>query len=179
MGNMQTAMLAAIPDAANRIPLSRQIVSAEQVAGLDSVVLERLDAAHAAEAISLIGRIELATDAAWIRRARQALRVLNLHRNWISAERAKRKKLEAKRHQSEARREAAQIKEQNRQATAELQARQHAERLARIKAANELTAESVEVFKEVAREVLGMEMYAHLWELVGQRSSAFKAKGTR
>ncbi len=169
MGDMQTALLTAIPEAAERIPLSRQIVSAEQLAALGDPELARLDAAHAAEVVSLVGRIEAATDPAWIRRARQALRVLHLHHRWIATERVTRKKQEAKRQQSEARRQAALTKDRNRQATAELQARQHTERLARIKAANELTAQSVEVFKEVAREVLGMEMYEHLWELTRQR----------
>ncbi len=169
MGDMQTALLAAMPEAAERIPLSRQIVSAEQLAAVGDPELARLDAAHSAEIVSLVGRIEAATDPAWIRRARQALRVLHLHRRWIATERVTRKKQDAKRQQSEARREAAQIKERNRQATAELQARQHAERLERIRAANELTSQAVGVFKEVACEVLGREMYEHLWELTRQR----------
>lgn len=170
MSDMQTAMLAAIPEVADRIPLSRQIDGAEQLANFDAAELARLDAAHSAEIVSLVGRIEAATDKNWIRRANQALRVLRLHQRWIAAELSAKRKRDRVQQQRATRLESAQIKEQNRQATAELQQRQHAERLARIRSANDETAQAIRVFKEVAREVLGMEMYEHLWELARQRT---------
>lgn len=162
---MSQALAAAIPGLQDRVPLARQIVSAEQVADLASDELERLRVAHEAECVSLAGRLEAAPEARWARGARQALRVLHLHKSWISRELQRRKRAESMAEQKQNASIAAQSRVTAQRELSERQRQAEAARLARIKAANDESAQHVSVFKEVAREVLGAEMYEHLWEL--------------
>lgn len=127
-------------------PIARRIESAEQLANMTDELLQSLKAEHEAEIIALAGRIAVGEqhpsrrDPEWIHRARRALQSLRLHSTWIGRE-------IAKRHTEAARRA----------------------RLARIEASNSADARQTAVFKKVAHEVLGDEMYAHLWQLTLQR----------
>jgi len=166
---MQDAMTAAMPELKDRVPLARQIESAEQVASMAMADLERLFVAHEAECVSLAGRIDAATDDRWIRKARQALRVLHLHRGWVARELARRKRADAAETQRQAQRAAAEAKRAGQRSAADLRAAADEARMKRILASNDVNAQHIAVFKEVAREVLGAEMYAHLWELTRLR----------
>lgn len=125
-------------------PLARRIVSAEQLTPLSDDALRALRAEHDAEILSLQGRIEVVEreqrDPLWLTRARQALRTLRMHRVWIGQEQAARATAAAR-----------------------------AARLARIQASTAEDARHTAVFKAVAHEVLGDEMYQHLWQLTQQR----------
>lgn len=166
---MQDAMTAAMPDLKDRVPLARQIESAEQVAAMDKADLERLFVAHEAECVSLAGRIEAAPDARWARPARQALRVLHLHKGWLARELARRKKVDAAIAQRQTQIAAAEAKRAGQRSAADMRAAADEARMKRILASNDVNAQHIAIFKEVAREVLGAEMYAHLWELTRQR----------
>ena len=108
----------------------------------------------------------------WIRRARQSLRYLQLHKRWLVCELAKRRKAQSwadqKQHVSivAQARKAVQLEMTERHKMAE------AAKAARIKASNDENARHIAVFKEVVREVLGAEMYEHLWELTRLRLPA-------
>ena len=177
---MSQALAAAIPGLQERMPLARQIETAEQVAGMPTDELERLHTAHEAECVRLAGQLEADPEARWARRARQALRVLHLHRGWISRELLRRKKAKAKAEHMQVLRTAAEARKvAQREATERQHAadearmrRQHAAdeaRMRRIQASNDVNAQHIAIFKEVAREVLGAEMYEHLWELTRLR----------
>lgn len=154
----------------DRTPLSRQVNSAEQVASLDTETLERMHVAHEAEILSLTGRLEAYDpDPQWIKRARRALRCLHLHKAWISRELLKRKKASARAEQRHAAQAAADARMAAHLAHIERLEALQASRLQRIQAANDENAKQMAVFKEVAREVLGAEMYAHIWELARLR----------
>jgi hypothetical protein len=168
---MSQALAAAIPVAHDDVSLARQIVSAEQIAAMPTDELERLHVAHEAECVSLTGRLETYSNDAprWARSAKQALRVLHLHRGWIARELARRKKAAAK---AEHRQELQSVAEARKAAQREMAERQREaaeERMKRIQASNDVNLHHIAIFKEVAREVLGAEMYAHLWELTRQR----------
>lgn len=152
-----------------RIPLSRQIATIEQVADLPTDELERLNAEHEAECVMLAGQIEANLEANWVHRARQALRVLRLHRGWISRELKRRKRLEAKAEQKHISHAAREAKKNARREHMERQRAAEEAKMQRIKASNDKNAQQIVIFKEVAREVLGAEMYGHLWELTRQR----------
>lgn len=162
---MSQALAAAIPGLQDRLPLARQIVSAEQVAELASDELERLHVAHESECVRLTGRLEAAPDARWARGARQALRVLHLHKAWISRELLRRKKAETRAEQKVVVQTAAEARKAAQREMTDRQRAADAARLERIQASNDENAKHIATFKEVAREVLGAEMYQHLWEL--------------
>lgn len=84
----------------------------------------------------------------------QIQRILKMHKGWISKEIADRlaKKKEASRLAHNA------IMKDAKRAKAE-----------RIKLSNEETLRHVSAFKAVALEVMGREMYEHIWELTHQR----------
>ena len=146
--------------------LSRRITSADELAIMDDEQLRSLLAQHETEILSLAGRIEIGSDnERWLVAARQALRVLKQHKVWFELE-IKGRKVSRQRLESRMAREAKAVaREAHRQAQAELQKA----RLARIAAANDANVKNIAVFKEVALEVLGAEMYAHLWELANRR----------
>ena len=166
---MREAILSVIPEAADRVPLASRISTLEDVIALDTAALRLLKAEHNAEIVSLEGRIEVSTKDRWAQSARRALQVLRMHNNWIADELRRRDKAEALRQQKDARRDAAELRAENLRRQQENIRESHQARLERIKASNDATAQAVAVFKEVAREVLGMEMYEHLWELTRQR----------
>ncbi len=162
---MSEALAAAIPGLQDRVPLARQIASVEQVAAMPTDELERQFSAHEAECVMLTGRLEADPDARWARRARQALRVLHLHRGWITRELARRKKAAAAAANKDAVRTAAEARKAAQREMTERQQAADAARMERIRASNDVNAQHIATFKEVAREVLGAEMYQHLWEL--------------
>ncbi len=158
------------PDSDEREKLSSLIDGPEQLAAMSDLVLAQLQADHEREIVIITGALESrADDTSWARRARQALRILRLHKSWICNERSARKKkanqsamgpgLEAL---AAAKVEAAKVRQET-----QLQAIEA--RKARIDAANNEDRKQIAVFKAVAREVLGLEMYEHLWELTRQR----------
>ncbi len=166
---MQEAMTEAMPDLQERAPLARQIVSVEQVAAMPTDELERQFAAHEAECVMMTGRLEADPGARWARGAKQALRVLHLHRGWITRELARRKKAASAAANKDAARTAAEARKAAQREMTERQQAADAARLERIRALNGVNAQHIATFKEVAREVLGAEMYAHLWELTRLR----------
>lgn len=167
--SLRAALVAAIPQAEQRLPLAARIESVDHVAAMSTVELERMNVAHEAECVSLTGRLEAATDELWIRKARQALRVLHLHRGWIARELAKRKREASQEAHKRVVAMAAESRAAAQQRTADLQQAAAMARAQRIQAAAAETERHVAVFKEVAREVLGEEMYAHLWEMTRRR----------
>lgn len=151
------------------LPLSRRIETIEQVADLPTDELDRLNAEHEAECVMLAGQIDANPEAHWVRRARQALRVLKLHQEWISRELRLRKKAAARAAHMKTFRTASEARKNARREHMEIQRAAEEARMQRIKASNDKNAQQIAIFKEVAREVLGAEMYAHLWELTQQR----------
>lgn len=166
---MREALLTVIPDAADRMHLADKISTLDDVTAMDTASLRRMQAAHDAEIVSLQGRIETSTVDRWARSARRALQVLHMHRHWIAGELRKRERAEALKHQREAAQSAAAARADNLRRFQDGVRESHQARLERIKASQDETARQIAVFKEVAREVLGMEMYSHLWELTEQR----------
>jgi hypothetical protein len=153
-----------------RVPLAWTIRTLEDVTAMSLPELIAAEARHQADILALTGKIEsVIPQADWTRRARQALRVLKLHRTWITQELAAKRRAEARR----AAEEAVEGKRQERAAARAKAAQEaqvaHQAKLDRIKASNDEAAQQVAVFKEVAREVLGAEMYEHLWELARVR----------
>ncbi len=146
--------------------LARTITSQLEVAALDDAALVEAIAGHEAEILSLGGRIQAASDQSRTEPARRAMRVLKLHLDWLKREqRARQRRVDL-------------VARQAGREAAERQQRQAIEaKTKRIAMANSENTRGVELFKEVAREVLGMEMYEHLWELVRQRQAASEAKG--
>lgn len=141
-----------MPEAATATtPLARRITSVEQLTPLATAALQTLHAEHDTEILKIqdslarahkAGRTDTAT-IVWQHSARRALKVLKLHRTWIGRELA------------------------TRAATGASTAK-----LARLQLATSTEARAITVFKEVAHEVLGDEMYSHLWLLTQQRLEA-------
>ena len=149
--------------------LADKISTLDDVTAMDTADLRRMQAAHDAEILSLTGRIEVSTKERWAKSAKRALEILRMHRNWIAGELRKRERAESLKHQREAMQSAAAARADNLRRFQDGVRESHQARLERIKASQDETARQIEVFKEVAREVLGMEMYEHLWELTRQR----------
>lgn len=161
--------------------LARRIASADDLVPMTDEELRLLEAEHAAEIVSLSGRLEVAglpvavspgPDGVWAGRARRALRTLRLHRQWIVQEQTARK--EAAKAANKARAlELQQQSQRERIAQREAEALEHERnrqaKLERIREANGENARQVAVFKAVALEVLGAELYDHLWELAQRR----------
>lgn len=166
---MQDALMAAMPELQEKQLLARQIDSVEQVVAMSTDDLERLKVEHENEIVTLLGRISLRPDTRWAVSARQALRVLNLHNSWIGRELTRRRRIEARNDQKKQAEEMRSAKLLAQQEHTQRQREAEAARLARIKASNDETAQHIAVFKEVAREALGAEMYAYLWELTKKR----------
>lgn len=147
-----------------RAQLSRAIVSVEQVAAMSIPELESSLADHESEITCLVGAIE-GQRVNNLVSARQAERILRLHKSWVERE------LKARRH---AREVASAKADKQARAQAHKQAldKAKAERAARIAASNDENMRQIAVFKEVAMEVLGAEKYLELWKLAQKRMSA-------
>lgn len=137
------------PDRPN---LARSIVSALQVVAMTDDELATSLAEHEAEILSLAGRIEASRSPENCGPARRALEKLNLHRRWIEREQQARER------------------RLGRELAERMQAEAQVNKLARMRLANTTSAREMEVFKAVAREVLGAEMYDYLWQAVTQRA---------
>ncbi len=167
---MRIALQAAMPDHDAREKLARRISAPEQVTAMDDAELARLEAEHEQEIVYLVGAIEAhSEDSSWARRARQALRVLRLHKHWINRERGDRKKKAHAKDMGKSLQAIAAAKVEVAKTMQETQRAAAEARMARIAAANDEDRRQVAMFKTVAREVLGLEMYEHLWELARQR----------
>lgn len=153
-------------------PRLQRIESRAEVQAMSTEALHLLEGDFEREITIVLGGLEADPHSDWARRARQAMRFLRLNKAWISDELSARKKAakaEAARLQAEALKEAAAAK---RAAAAEATKRQKDGSKARLDRMAASTAENerhIAVFKEVAREVLGDEMYLHIWELTRRR----------
>lgn len=174
---MREALQAAMPEHVERVPLARRITSLEQVKAMTDADLELLDAQHDQEITTLTGAIEARGDGEWARRARQAMRLLQVHKHWIRTERKERKKnakSAGNQEMGQALKALASAKVETANKMAEIQRAAAEARMARIAAANDQDRQDMLTFKAVAREVLGAEMYEHLWELTRQRIAQAK-----
>lgn len=169
MSSLRLALAEAITEAGDRIQLADKFRALEEVTAMDTPALRSAKAMHDAEIVMLKGRIEISAHARWAQSARRALQILRTHRNWIADELRRRDKAEALKNQREARIAAAASRAENIRRQQENYREIHQARIERIHAANNETAKATALFKEVAREVLGMEMYEHLWELTRMR----------
>ena len=150
-------MIAAAPT----IPLTKLIESAEALEALPIEELERLVSLHEAECVKLKGLIDYYTPER-SRPSRQALRVLILHMQWLLREVGRRNK-------------AAKADQQKLAEQSLVEARKA--KLNLIMLAKDEDRRSIEVFKEVALEVLGSEMYLHLWKLAETRMAGGRIGG--
>lgn len=169
---MRSALAAVMPDHAAREKLARRLSDPSELSAFTADELAQFEAEHEREIVYLVGAIETRNDDAnWTRRARQALRILRLHKRWISAERAARKKKATAKEYGKGLQALAAAKVEVVKTVQATQKAAAEARMARIAAANDADRKTVAAFKAVAREVLGMEMYDRLWELTRQRLS--------
>jgi hypothetical protein len=161
-------------EAITRPPRPPRIESRAELKAMSTDALHLLEGDFEREITIVLGGLEADPHSDWARRARQAMRFLRLNKAWISEELAARKKaskaeaaqkqVEALKAMADARRANAQREIETNRATKKQQAR--IDRMAASTAENE---RHIAVFKEVAREVLGDEMYMHIWELTRRR----------
>lgn len=150
--------------AARAEPLVYRIRSASQVKEMDDEELATMEGLHGAEIASLIGSMELHGDNSnWMRRARQALRVLRLHLDWIRMERGRRQRQEKRERVGAEVVAIARAKVEVQQEMTNRKREVETARMARIQAANDETARQVSVFKVLVRERLGEDEYRALW----------------
>lgn len=147
--------------APSRQLLARTITDQAQVQAMPDDALPAAIAAHEAEIVALEGRINAASDPTTTQPAQRALTILKLHLRWLERERNVRD-----------RKGSLTERQQRRQAADRQQQMAIGAKRERIAIANNANTRSIEVFKEVAREVLGAEMYGYLWELARQRAEA-------
>lgn len=149
------------------VPLSRQIGDIAQVEAMDDDELERMQAEHESEIIKLTNRIEFGERAG--AGCQAALRVLRLHKHWITREIKRRDEADrAVRAQENAVREdaARAARKAAQEAFAQQRVLAHAARLERVREANDETRRQMIVFKRRVREAIGDEAYLRLWEAV-------------
>ena len=169
---LREAQQYALPDISEREKLTQRIVDLADVKAMADDELALLEAEHEREIVSLVGAIDSKDDDTdWNRRARQALRILRLHQRWITREREERKKKATAKEIGDGLRSLSAAKMDVSKAIRESQLLAADARRARIAAANDENNRNVSVFKAVALEVLGTEMYEHLWELTRERLS--------
>ena len=147
------------------LSISRQINSFQQIEGMQTGELIRQQAAHEAECVVLAGKIDIDPRGQWARGAKQALRTMRMHRDWINRELMRREKESAINRQQQ--------QEQDR-AAAKLAAAEHhravnESRIRRIEASTNESVQAFQVFKAVCREALGRDEYDRLWELTNKR----------
>lgn len=166
------------------------VSSYEALCGLSDADVEDLRAAHEAELVKVAGKISaaFATPGSGPYRNKMArvASLLRLHLEWIKRDIARRERIQRKaevavKHEAhmafvaeeraKRRQRADQVQAQLRE-EAKNRAAREALKLASIAAANNETARQIAVFKAVCREVMGDEMYLHLWELTRIRMEA-------
>lgn len=149
------------------VPLSRQIGSIEQVEAMDDDELERMEAAHEAEIIKLDNRIQFGNRAG--PNCTAALRVLRLHKHWVTREIRRRRDADRAVRQEEQLKEIRanrEIRKEARQAFSEHHQRSLQARRERIELANDENQRQMTVFKRLVREYVGEAVYLSLWERV-------------
>lgn len=149
------------------VPLSRQIGDIAQVEAMDDDELERMQALHEAEILKLDNRIRSGVRAGVACEA--ALRVLGLHKHWITREIKRRVDADkAVRAEENAAREdtARAARKAAQQAFAQQQERAHAARLERVRQSNDENLRQMVIFKRLVREAVGDEVYLRLWDAV-------------
>ena len=138
--------------------LTSEIKSIDDVKAFTDEQLSSQLAAHEMEIVKLTGVIDSMFGVQNLikpcRKFMQAQRILRMHKGWIAKEIADR--LAAKKQASRAAHQL--LAKEAKKAKAE-----------RIKLSNEDTLRQVAVFKSVALEVMGREMYEHIWEMTHQR----------
>lgn len=166
------------------------VSSYEGLAELGADRIEELRALHEAEMVKVSGKISAAfaipDSGPYRNKLARVAAVLRLHLEWIKRDIARRDKL-ARKAETAAKhsitlqrmadeREARKRKEQERRNGEALAAQERKERdarkLATVAAANDENARQIGVFKSVCREVLGDEMYSHIWQLTCIRIAA-------
>lgn len=151
--------------------LTNQIANRSDVQALSDNYLSVMESKHDEEIVFVQHRIsKLGEDAP--HSLKTALKFLRLHRKWIIEEKKARKKERG----AQAEREKAvveEIKRQQKLAAIEAHARivkEAAEaKAARMASLQALDRKQITVFKTVVREVLGDEMYMHLWKMTQDR----------
>lgn len=140
--------------------LTSEIKNIDEVKALTDEQLSGQLAAHEMEIVKLTGVIDSMFGVKGLanpcRKFIQARRILKVHKGWIAKEIADR--LAAKKQES--------------RAAHHLQAKEATKaKVERIKLSNEETMRHIAAFKSVALEVMGREMYEHIWELAHKRIS--------
>lgn len=138
--------------------LTSEIKSIDGVKALTDEQLSAQLAAHEMEIVKLTGVIDSMFGVKDLtkpcRKFIQAQRILKMHKAWIAKEIADRLL----------------VKKQESRAANKLLAKEAKKAKAeRIKLSNEESLRHVAAFKAVALEVMGREMYEHIWELTHQR----------
>lgn len=154
-------------------PLTVLFKTFEDVQALDDESLGAAQIEHEAQIAALTGKISAASSDTRKERLKRIRIVLKRNLTWIIRQikvRNTARNMQAQRELIQAKN---QIKHEKRIANEQEVKRNRAEKealkLAAIKASNDESARQTAVFKEVAQEVLGSEMYLHLWELARQR----------
>ena len=151
-------------DEKHKHQLVSSIKSIDDVKAFTDEELSSKLADHEMGIVKITGIIDLMYSASDLsktcRKMMQIQRILKMHKGWIANEIASRlaKKKEASRLAHNAfMREAKKAKDE------------------RIKISNEETLRNVAVFRAVALEVMGREMYEHIWQLANERIARGKA----
>ena len=158
---MHLALVEAIPQAADRFPLSRQITTVDDVRAMADEQLGAMLAAHESEIAKMEWKLQC-PDQGSHHAYRTALRFLSVHKTWIDREVSQRQEAERLR-QAKLRL----IAEQ--QARREEAERQRQARAVELAAQKDHAVRYVAVFQATALEVLGRDMYTYVSELARQR----------
>jgi hypothetical protein len=147
--------------------LSRMKLTATEVRAMSDERLEELIAGHKEDILKINGIIEASCDDLLIAKARRAVNVLVLHKKMLTREDQRRKREKLIAHE----REIEEKKEAKRLAQAQMKIDADARKMARIEAANSREIVQTKMFLETVREVIGDELYVHIWQLVNSRSA--------
>ncbi len=150
-------------------PLTVRFQTHQSIVVLDDNDLERVKIEHESDIVKLAGMIDASDDAIHRGKCRRIRQVLLRNLQWINRESKARDAVRKQRAQ-EMLVEAAKIaREETAEQIAARVAANNKARLDRIRASNDVNSREIAIFKSVAREVLGDEMYLHLWELTKMR----------
>lgn len=168
-----SAVVYQLPQA--RAPLlTERFETFEDVAALETPRLIEVLAEHEANIVIINGKIETSDSDLRRSRLKRVRHLLQRNLAWCARE-IKRRDKAAKRELAVQRLKAEAEFRRQRKAAHELDLKNQAEarkaKEERIRLANDEHRQQIELFKKVALEVLGQEMYLHLWELVRARSS--------
>jgi len=141
--------------------LTHRIPTRSGLRKLTGEELELLHTEHELEIVKITGQISVTSNHQWATSAKQAKRILALHKTWIEREQRGR--------EAEAR---LALKEKNKAFVKAISESTAASKAERIRLANEKDMRDIGVFKTVCREVVGDEMYQHIWQLTNQRIGA-------